>query len=244
MGILITFFLGVFILLGAAIAKSAKNEKLIEQLSISIAFGTMSALTLTELIPEAVEGIGENKIPLTLLLIFAGILILKILDRFIPDHDNAHGFDHDCTPENVIHIGIISSIAVILHNIIEGMAVYSMTSTSIKTAFLLSVGVGLHNIPMGMVIYSTLKNEKKNIKFLLLAAVSLSTMAGGIIMSFMWSMINDFIIGILISLTLGMIIYLIIFELLPHIMHSKNKKLSLLGILIGVVVIISGGFIE
>ena len=57
MGILITFFLGVFILLGAAIAKSAKNEKLIEQLSISIAFGTMSALTLTELIPEAVEGI-------------------------------------------------------------------------------------------------------------------------------------------------------------------------------------------
>ena len=56
-------------------------------------------------------------------------------------------------------------------------------------------------------------------------------------------MINDFVIGVLISLTLGMIIYLIIFELLPHIMHSKNKKLSMLGILIGIAVIIAGEFI-
>ena len=123
------------------------------------------------------------------------------------------------------------------------MAVYSITSTSLTTAFMLSLGVGLHNIPMGMVIYSTLKHEKKNIKLFLLAAVSLSTMAGGIIMNFMWSAINDFVIGILISLTLGMIIYLIIFELLPHIMHSKNKKLSILGILIGIVVIAAGEFV-
>lgn len=243
MGIVITFFLGIFILLGAAIAKSAKNEKLIEQLSISIAFGTMTTLSLTELIPEAVENMGGGNLLLTLFPIFAGVIILKILDKFIPDHDNAHGFDHDCTPENVIHIGIISSIAVILHNIIEGMAVYGMTSSSLTTAFMLSLGVGLHNIPMGMVIYSTLKNEKKNIKLFLLAAVSLSTMAGGIIMNFMWAMINDFVIGVLISLTLGMIIYLIIFELLPHIMHSKNKKLSMLGILIGIAVIIAGEFI-
>lgn len=242
MGILITFFLGIFILLGAAIAKAAKNEKLIEQLSISIAFGTMATLSLTELIPEAIENTGGNTL-LTIVLVFTGVIILKILDKFIPDHDNAHGFDHDCTPENVIHIGIISSIAVILHNIIEGMAVYSITSTSLTTAFMLSLGVGLHNIPMGMVIYSTLKHEKKNIKLFLLATVSLSTMAGGIIMNFMWSAINDFVIGILISLTLGMIIYLIIFELLPHIMHSKNKKLSILGILIGIVVIAAGEFV-
>ena len=58
-----------------------------------------------------------------------------------------------------------------------------------------------------------------------------------------WQALNDFVIGILISLTLGMIIYLIIFELLPHIMHSKNKKLSILGILIGIVVIAAGEFV-
>lgn len=244
MGILITFFLGIFIIVGALIARSAKNEILIEELSISIAFGTMTALAIIELIPESLESMGNKNLPVMLLTILSGIFFLKILDRFIPDHDNAHGFEHDCTPENVIHIGIISSVAVILHNIIEGMAVYSMTADSLKTAAFLSLGVGLHNIPMGMVIYSTLKKEKKNVKFTLLTAVALSTLAGGILMSVLWSMINDFVIGILISLTLGMIIYIIVFELMPHIMHSKNKKLSLAGIVIGIAVIIIGGFFE
>jgi len=244
MGILITFFLGIFIIAGALIARTAKNEKLIEELSISIAFGTMTALAIIELIPESLESMGNKNLPVMLLTILSGIFFLKILDRFIPDHDNVHGFEHDCTPENVIHIGIISSIAVILHNIIEGMAVYSMTADSLKTAAFLSLGVGLHNIPMGMVIYSTLKKEKKNVKFALLTAVALSTLAGGILMSVLWSMINSFVIGILISLTLGMIIYIVAFELTPHIMHSKNKKLSLAGIIMGIAVILIGGFFE
>ncbi|MFR2965644.1 MAG: ZIP family metal transporter [Anaerovoracaceae bacterium] len=206
MGILLTFSLGIFIVLGSLIARSARNEHTIEELSISIAFGTMAALSIMELIPEALENVGNDNIIFMLLAIFTGIILLKILDHFIPDHDNVHGFEHDCTPENVIHIGIISSVAVILHNVIEGMAVYSMTAESLKTALFLSLGVGLHNIPMGMVIYSTLKKEKFKIKAALLAAVSLSTLLGGIIMSLLWSAINDFVIGILIGLTLGMII--------------------------------------
>ncbi|MFR0902447.1 MAG: ZIP family metal transporter [Anaerovoracaceae bacterium] len=164
MGILLTFSLGIFIVLGSLIARSARNEHTIEELSISIAFGTMAALSIMELIPEALENVGNDNIIFMLLAIFTGIILLKILDHFIPDHDNVHGFEHDCTPENVIHIGIISSVAVILHNVIEGMAVYSMTAESLKTALFLSLGVGLLNIPMGMVIYSTLKKEKFKIR--------------------------------------------------------------------------------
>ena len=52
MGILITFFLGIFIVIGALIAKAARNEHIIEELSISVAFGTMSALAVTELFPD------------------------------------------------------------------------------------------------------------------------------------------------------------------------------------------------
>ena len=244
MGILLTFSLGIFIVLGSLIARSARNEHTIEELSISIAFGTMAALSIMELIPEALENVGNDNIIFMLLAIFTGIILLKILDHFIPDHDNVHGFEHDCTPENVIHIGIISSVAVILHNVIEGMAVYSMTAESLKTALFLSLGVGVHNIPLAMFLYTTLKKEKFKIKAALLAAVSLSTLLGGIIMSLLWSAINDFVIGILIGLTLGMIIYIILFELTPHIMHSKNRKLSVVGILIGVAVIAAGSFFE
>ena len=51
MALSVTFFLGIFIMVGAVIARQAKNKALFEQLSISIAFGTLSALALTDLMP-------------------------------------------------------------------------------------------------------------------------------------------------------------------------------------------------
>ena len=55
----------------------------------------------------------------------------------------------------------MSSVAIILHNIIEGMAVYSMAAESLNVGVMIAFGVGLHNIPMGMIIYSTLVKEKR-----------------------------------------------------------------------------------
>ncbi len=238
MGLLITFFLGIFIIAGAVIAKSVRNTKLIEQLSISVAFGTMLALVVMDLLPEAFEHLNNEHIFVLPVCVVLGIVLLKLLDFLIPEHDHAHGFEHECSDENVIHIGIISSVAVILHNVIEGMSVYSISTQSTRLGLLIALGVGLHNIPMGMVIYSTLRKESRRKKLILFFAVFLSTFIGGLIMKTLWSAMNDFVIGILISLTLGMILYIVAFELLPHLMHAKKKWLSLIGALIGVIVIV------
>ena len=50
--------------------------------------------------------------------------------------------------------------------------------------------------------------------------------------------------GILLCLTLGMIIYIVFFELLPHVLHSKNKILSIIGILIGILIIVISSMFE
>lgn len=237
MGLLITFFLGLFIIAGAMLARAAKNDGLIEQLSVAVAFGTMTALAAAELLPEALENLeGQNKIVLPACVLL-GIVLLKLLDHFIPEHDHVHGFDHNCTEGNVIHIGIVSSVAVIIHNMIEGMAVYSMSEKSVKVGLLVALGVGLHNIPMGMVIYSTLKKEKRSLKTALLSAASLSTFAGGLVMKLLWFIVDDFMIGVLIGLTLGMIVYIVVFELIPHLMHAKRKGLSLAGAIAGAAII-------
>ncbi len=94
---------------------------------------------------------------------------------------------------------------------------------------------------MGMVIYSTLSREKRGRKIALLLAAALSTFVGGLLMKMMWSMIDDFITGILISLTMGMIVYIVLFELLVHLMHTKNKLLSAAGVAIGVAIILVSG---
>ena len=244
MALTITLFLGIFIMAGAFIARQVKNKAFLEQFSISVAFGTMSTLAATDLFPEALENVGSGNMHVVLICAAAGIIMLKILDLFIPDHDSVRGFDHDCTEANVIHIGIISSVAIILHNVIEGMAVYSIAEESIELGLLVSLGVGLHNVPMGMVIYSTLRGRNRMRKIAFLLAAALSASAGGLLMKLLWSRIDDFAVGVLISLTLGMIVYIVFFELLTHLKHAKNRKLSLTGTAIGVALILISGLLE
>lgn len=237
MGLFITFILGVFLLAGAVIARSVKDTKLIEQLSISVGFGSMLALGIMEILPEALENLEGGSIYVLPVCLIVGIAVLKILDHFIPEHDHAHGLDHDCSEENVVHIGVVSSVAVILHNIIEGMAVYSMARDSVRVGLLMALGVGLHNIPMGMVIYTTLQKEKRTPKLILLGLTTLSTFLGGLLMKFFWGNVSDYAIGVLMSLALGMLIYIVFLELLPHILHGKKKKLSAMGAVVGVGII-------
>ncbi len=244
MGLLVTFILGIFILIGVLIIRLTRNSKIIEQLSISIALGTMSSLIILDLIPEILEVFKIDNIFLVISFILLGIIILKLLDMFIPEHDYEHGLSHDCSHENLVHIGIISTLAIVLHNIIEGMAVYSMITENVRMGALVAIGVGLHNIPMGMIIYSTLEKEKNVKKMALLTASIFSTFIGGVLMSLISSLLNEFVIGLLICITLGMLIYITLFELIPHILHNKNKKLSILGIIIGILILFISSLFE
>lgn len=244
MGLLITFLLGLFFIVGYLVVKFSKNTKVIENISISVALGTMTSLVIFDLFPEMMEHMKGVSMLWIIIFILLGIGILKILDIFVPEHDHEHGLHHDCSEENLIHIGIVSLVAIVLHNIIEGMAVYSISIDSFKTALFVALGVGLHNIPMGMIISSTMEHEPKIYRVVALLFASLSTFIGGLLMHFISPIISDFTIGILISITLGMILYIVIFELIPHVLHGKNKKLSLIGIIFGIGIILISSLFE
>ena len=238
MGLLITLVLGLFIIIGAIITFASKNNNKFVTFSISLAFSVMIMLMFADLIPEIKEIFVSEfgfvlGIFISLLGILFGIVILKILDIFIPDHDG-----HE--KKELKHIGLISSIALVLHNIIEGMAVYTSVNNSLESGILLSIGTGLHNIPLGMVITSTFYKSNNSIKKTLsiIILVSLSTFLGGVIMMLLSGvLVNEVILGVLLSITLGMLIYISIFELLPKMLETKNKKIVVSGILIGIILI-------
>lgn len=246
MGIIITLILGIFLLAGVLVVRLAKNGEKVEQLSIAIALGTMLSLVIMELIPEVLETFQGKNLIFAGIAVVMGIALLKLLDHFIPDHEEHGGMEpeQENTPENMIHIGIISAVAIILHNIVEGMAVYSITTESLKVGLLVALGVGLHNIPMGMLMYSTLEKDSRKKRILILTLAAVSTFAGGVLMALISPVLNEFVIGILICLALGMLLYIILFELVPHLLHCKNKWLSVIGILAGILIIIVSTFLE
>ncbi len=249
MGLLFTLITGLFMLLGMVVVLLSKNNRKIVDFSISMAFGVIVSLILAELLPESYEIMNETfsfprSILILIVLIGLGIILLKVLDLFIPDHD--HDSQKEASTENLMHIGIVSSVALILHNIIEGMAIYSAATTDTAMGFLMTVGVGLHNIPMGMIVTSTLyqssTSKKKTILFVFITAFS--TFVGGILMFLLSNTISDFILGILLSITLGMLVYIVLFELLEQVIHNHHPKITFFGIITGIFIFFLTLFFE
>jgi len=244
LGLLLTFFVGLFILIGTIFGLKLKDNKKLIDISISVAFGVVFALISLELIPEVLEillesmGVGKG-ILIIVVLVILGFLILQQLDVFIPHHEeHNHKHKHSCHDEHLKHIGIITSVALILHNIIEGMSLYIASTNNIQLGLLLCIGIGLHNLPMGLVIASTFLNEYGKKKIIIISLlVSLSTFLGGFILFLFGGIQSEFIMGLLLCVTLGMLMYIEFFELLDQVLKIENKKISAIGIAVGILLL-------
>lgn len=237
MGLLLVLIVGLCTLLGSIIVIKTENSKRIVNFSVSIGFGVIISLIIFDLLPECFEAVGDRydvvgSLFLILLLVFCGVFVLKLLDRFIPDHDTHN-------KNNLIHVGLITSLALFIHNFLEGMVIYTSFNNDYKFGILLGIGVSMHNIPLGMSITSFFYSKGKYRALLLSLIVSLSTFVGGLfVFLFNGVVISEFISGIILSITLGMLVYIALFELLPHIIEEKNKRESLIGILVGILILL------
>lgn len=228
--IFITLLSGLSFFIGYLITKLIKDEKKLITFSVGFSFTIILGLIFTDLLPECLE-FTDNKL-IILGFVILGILLLKVLDLFIPDHEHEHTKKKD----HMEHIGLISTLALFIHNVIEGTAIYTATLSSISIGLFTSLGVSFHNIPLGIQISSLVKNKKE--KLTLLTILSLSSIFGVIILKLFKITLTSYIAGILISITLGMLIYIAFFELLCEIKENMKKKELLIGIITGIVLIL------
>lgn len=247
LGLLTTLLLGIFIIIGASIAFITKKKDRVVDFSLGMAFSIIVMLITTHLIPETIELLGLKYIYVFIIAVVFGYIILKVLDNFIPDHDDdGKGMNKSELKENLIHIGVMTSIALMLHNVIEGMAVYTTVLSDASLGLAVAIGIGFHNIPLGMVIAGAFYQSNENINKTLLSIllVSSATFVGGLIMFFLGlTTISPLISGLLLSITLGMLIFIVISELFPRIQNTKNAKVTFIGIITGTIIQLIAFFI-
>lgn len=226
---LVTILSGVSFLIGYIITMLMNNNKKLITFSLGFSFIVIFGLIIFDLLPECLE-LVSNKFTI---LIFAliGIIILKLLDFFIPDHD------HDSNKKNHMeHIGLISFVALFIHNVIESTAIYTTSLTTLSMGIIMAIGVSFHNIPLGMQISSMIKNNK--IKFSLMLGLSLSSVIGIILLNIFKITLNNNILCVLISITLGMLIYIALFELLCEVKENIKKRELQLGLISGIALVV------
>ena len=238
--VILTLIAGLFFLLGGLISKKFKNKEVLNHFSIALAFIIMLNLIFTDLIPETLELLEKYKTSSRIFMIISfiilGILILKILDFFIPDHHHEHHAEEKNIKEHISHekhIGTLTVISLILHNVLEGFAIFGLSLNDFKLGIMICISVALHNIPLGTHIFSSLSlNKNKG----LISILTLSSLIGGIIFLIVGE-ISNLLLAIITCITLGMLIYIEIFELLPEMFHSIKKKETIIGLIIGLIIL-------
>lgn len=234
MALAVTLLAGAFFLLGAFVAWRARDVHAIEGYSIAIAFGSLALVAMLDLVPEFMEAVEAISLPVALGLVVAGILVLVAMDRLLPDHHHAEDGE-----EGASHIGAMAVVAISVHNLAEGAAIYAIASQDITAGLMLALGVGMHNAPMGMLVYTTLETSRsRGVAFL--AAAALSTFVGGLVMFLLGGAIDEAVMLGVVCIALGMVLYILFDELLPSMIRGKNPIRSLVGVAIGAAFVLVG----
>ena len=145
---------------------------------------------------------------------------------------------HDASAGNAVHIGIISAVAIVLHNVIEGMAVYSVALSAPADGALYAFAIALHNIPVGMLLFSTLKTSRPSTRRAVVAAVTFSTFAGGLLMAALSHAVPEEVMVFFVAAAAGMICYILIMELAGRLVRSRPAWVSAAGCVAGFLIVV------
>ena len=237
LALFITFLLGFFIIIGVIIAFFLKKQQKVLDFIFAFALSILTMLILLDLLGHTIEHLGIKHIYLFILFTCLGLLIFKIIDEFVPEHEDNKMTKKE-EKKNIVHIGLLATIALIIHNFVEGMAIYLTSTNDINLGIMMALGVGLHNIPLGIIITTTLNNDEKLGKYIFcIISLFISSFLGGLLLYLLnINTVSDVVIGSLLALTIGMLLYIIIFELYPKVKKTKNKKITIIGLISGIVI--------
>ena len=215
---IITFLAGITTIIGIIPTYfDSKYKDTIVRFSLLFSCIVMFIISIFSLIPEAINYIGISFFNIILLCIFVniGIIISSYIDKRL----------ETMSSNSLYKLGITSVIALVLHNIPEGIITFLTSSNDIKIGISIAIAIALHNIPEGISIaipiyYSTNSHRKA---FIYTFISGFSDLLGGIIL-FLSSYINDFLLFIILSITAGIMIHLSLFELLPNFLKYKKEE--------------------
>lgn len=205
---------------------------------LCFAAGVMLAISFIELIPESLAvsspGISVSGVIL-------GSLAMYGLDRIIPHiHPRLCAQEQGC---NLERTSVYLILGMFLHNFPEGMAIAIGSVTEMKVSITIALAVAIHNIPEGICTSAPYYHStgKRMRAFLLSSATAVPILVGYITARAVFQQVSPQVVGLLISATAGLMIYITADELIPHSCAGSNHQ-TIFSLILGVVfVILLGG---
>ena len=249
----LTMLAGLTTAIGGAIAFITKKDNL-KVLSLGLGFsaGVMIFISLVDIIPEANNMLRDHFSNNYQWLVFGGfllgLLISVAIDYFLPDHVDANELlDPDAPEENnhykhykLKRAGMLTAIAICIHNFPEGMATFLTTTQNITLGISVAIAIAIHNIPEGIAVALPIYHStgKKRYAMLYAALSGITEPIGALVGMMLFGLFLPHIfVGCLMSGVAGIMTYISFDTLLPLAKEYGNWHLSIVGIMSGIIFI-------
>jgi len=240
----LTLFAGISTGAGSILVLFAKRTST-KFLSLSLGFsaGVMLYVAMIEIFTKArvYLSLAHGEITgywYTVIAFFAGIILIAIIDFFIPSADSDIGAKTNTSKSRLEHMGVITALTIAIHNFPEGMATFTSALKEPHLGIAIAVAIAIHNIPEGIatalpIYYST---EKKS-KAFYSSFLSGMTEPAGAILGYLAlrPFFNDTTFGVLFAMVAGIMVFISLEELLPMAHEYEKSKITIIGVIGGMV---------
>jgi len=224
--------------------------------TMGLAAGVMLYLSFMEMLPHATNALSEalehshehghdhshhshsQGTWIALLSFFGGMLLVVIIDRLMPHHNQHEINEHPSNQESkkLMRIGVMTAIALAIHNFPEGIATFVSALEDPYLGLTIAIAIAMHNIPEGisvaMPIYHATGDRKKAFMYSFLSG--LVEPIGAFLCYFLFmDFINPMVMGGLIASVAGIMVFISLDQLLPAAKEYGEHRLSIYGAVIG-----------
>ncbi len=221
--------------LGSLIGVMRKPSEGFMYMMLSFAAGVMLAISFLELIPESIELSSE-------LICIAGLIVgsvsMHLVDRLIPHiHPD---LCEDVNGNNLERTSVYLILGIFLHNFPEGMALALGMVTDTKVSIVIAIAIAIHNIPEGICTaapyYHCTQNRMR--AFLLSSSTAIPILLGFITAYYIFRNITFEVLGFLIAVTAGLMIFICADELIPSSSRKLTNHSTVFPLIAGIIFVI------
>ncbi len=235
-----------------AVMLTRKNVTKMWAFGLGISAGVMIYLSIFDLLPEALALTQESDTKLSVPAFFVtGLIMTWIIDlathRWAEQTETIDAVSLEpgkslCETQNkarsaALTGGIVTSLAIALHNFPEGIATFITASSDITLGASVAIAIALHNLPEGfcvaLPVFCSTENAKRAVLFALGAGLA-EPIGALTAFLFLGRFITPQILGYLFSAVAGIMVYVAVDEIIPASRQLSRTHHCITGFAVGI----------
>jgi ZIP family zinc transporter len=213
--------------------------------------GVMVLVSFVELLPAGIDAIGFAPANLAF---FGGMVAMFLIDALIPhdymaEHHHSEGESRESASfeetqdaalkGQLMKAGLFVALGLGIHNFPEGMVTFATALSNPQLGMAIAIAIAIHNIPEGLAvsapIYAATGSRGKAFWWSFLSGLAEpvgALLAAIVLLPF----VTEALLGVVLAAVAGIMVFISIDELLPISRAYGEEHLSIVGIVVGMVV--------